>query len=61
MSVSSTAHDDSVWREVRHFLSFRNISAIYIWIAMVILFAMFQWQWLKNHPAKFDVAGILDV
>lgn len=40
MSVSSTAHDDSVWREVRHFLSFRNISAIYIWIAMVILFSI---------------------
>ena len=27
----------------------------------VLLFALFQWQWLKNHPANHDVAGILDV
>ncbi len=28
---------------------------------VVILFTIFQWQWLKNHPPKFEVAGILDV
>lgn len=43
MTVASSAkieQDDSVWRDLRHFLSFRNISAIYIWIAMVILFSV---------------------
>lgn len=28
---------------------------------VVILFAIVQWNWLKHHPAKFEVAGILDV
>ncbi|MBO0846542.1 MAG: ABC transporter permease [Nocardioides sp.] len=43
MSVASTAHHeqtDSVWRDLRQLLSFRNISAIYIWVAMVILFSV---------------------
>jgi ribose transport system permease protein len=43
MSVASSVkieQDDSVWRSARRFLSFRNISAIYIWIAMVILFSV---------------------
>lgn len=43
MTVASSAkieQDDSVWRDLRHFLSFRNISALYIWIAMVILFSV---------------------
>jgi hypothetical protein len=30
-------------------------------LPIVLLFALFQWQWLKNHPPKHDVAGILDV
>lgn len=30
-------------------------------LPVVLIFALFQWQWLKNHPAKHDVAGILDV
>jgi hypothetical protein len=27
----------------------------------MILAAIFQWNWLKHHPAEFEVAGILDV
>ena len=28
---------------------------------LVVLAAIFQWQWLKHHPLDFDVAGMLDV
>jgi hypothetical protein len=32
-----------------------------LYAPVVTLFAIFQWNWLKHHPAKFEVAGILDV
>lgn len=30
-------------------------------VPLVVIFAIFQWNWLKHHPAEFEVAGILDV
>lgn len=37
--------------------------ALYVNIAWAFatLAALIQWNWLKHHPAKFEVAGILDV
>ncbi len=37
--------------------------ALYVNIAWAFtaLATVVQWNWLKHHPAKFEVAGILDV
>jgi hypothetical protein len=37
------------------------VNGILTFAPFVLLAAIFQWHWLKHHPAKFEVAGMLDV